>query len=339
MCRCLALAEYESEGICGLSDQYLHSVHAARSFQEKDRTANLNSLAIVAEVRMERFIEGRLLSGLVLAASRVTGSFGAAMIAWSMSVVPTASASHQGHASHADAEVHVIMGSGHSIPDAPFQVFLGQEKGGREEGVLTPFDADAALKTVIDAFTILLQHRADYPRFDESLRKDALKQVVIESSVVNDEGKAFPFLVARTKEPGRVTLLISAASLKDKGYLNHPDTLAPVLAREFQWVVSKADTASKPKILSGERDLPVAPIRTDQDIQSLPADERARILQRLFDTYLRTVDDQKSLVGQPYFEVGNSALVQPTHQDSTIKLYEIRIREAMQKIVREPARR
>ena len=285
---------------------------------------------------MERFIEGRLLSGLVLAASRVTGSVGAAMIAWSMSVVPTASASHQGHASHADAEVHAIMGSGHSIPNAPFQVFLGQEKGEREEGVLTQIDADAALKTVIDAFTILLQHRADYPRFDESLRKEALKQVVIESSVVNDEGKAFPFLVARTKEPGRVTLLISAASLKDKGYLNHPDTLAPVLAREFQWVVSKADTAPKPKILSGERDLPVAPIRTDQDIKRLPADERARILQRLFDTYLRTVDDQKSLVGQPYFEVGNSALVQPAHQDSTIKLYEIRIREALQKIVREP---
>jgi hypothetical protein len=285
---------------------------------------------------MERFIEDRLLSGLVLAASRVTGSVGAAMIAWSMSVVPTASASHQGHASHADAEVHAIMGSGYSIPDAPFQVFLGQEKGEREEGVLTQIDADAALKTVIDAFTILLQHRADYPRFDESLRKEALKQVVIESSVVNDEGKAFPFLVARTKEPGRVTLLISAASLKDKGYLNHPDTLAPVLAREFQWVVSKADTAPKPKILSGERDLPVAPIRTDQDIKSLPADERARILQRLFDTYLRTVDDQKSLAGQPYFEVGNSALVQPAHQDSTIKLYEIRIREALQKIVREP---
>ena len=100
--------------------------------------------------------------------------------------------------------------------------------------------------------------------------------------------------------------------------------------------VLSAASASKPKILSGERDLPVAPIRTDQDIQSLPADERARILQRLFDTYLRTVDDQKSLVGQPYFEVGNSALVQPTHQDSTIKLYEIRIREALQKIVREP---
>jgi hypothetical protein len=285
---------------------------------------------------MERFFERRQLGGLAFAASWVTGSFGAAMIASSVSAVPMASASHQGRASHADAEVHAIIGSGHSIPGASFQVFRGQGQDASEGGGITEADASAAVQTVLDAFTILLQHRADYPRFDESLKKEALKQVVVESNVVNDEGKAFPFLVARTKEPGRVTLLISAASLKGKGYLNHPDTLAPVLAREFQWVVSKADTAPKPKILLGERDLPMAPIRTDQDIKSLPADERARILQRLFDTYLRTVDDQKSLAGQPYFEVGNSALVQPTHQDSTIKLYEIRIREALQKIVREP---
>ena len=94
----------------------------------------------------------------------------------------------------------------------------------------------------------------DYPRFEESLTKQALKQVVIEPVVINDEGKP-SVLVARTKEPGRVTLLISASSLKDRGYLNHPDTLLPVLAREFQWVVSKADTAPKAKAVAVERNL------------------------------------------------------------------------------------
>nr|AOR51260.1 hypothetical protein [uncultured bacterium pBE3-1] len=285
---------------------------------------------------MERLTERRLLGGPVMAASWVMGGIGAVMIAWSLFFVPTASASHQGHASRADAEVHATVGHGYSIPGASFQIFLGQGKGETEGSALTQTDADAAVKTVMDAFALMLQHRADYPRFDESLKKEALAQVVIEPTVVNEEGKVFPFLVARTKEPGRVTLLISAALLKDKGYVHHPDMLAPVLAREFQWVVSKADTAPKPKIVSVERDLPMAPIRTDQDIKSLPADERARLLQRLFDTYLRTVDDQKSLDGQSYYEVGSQALVTPTHQDSTAKLYEIRIREALQKIVREP---
>jgi hypothetical protein len=182
----------------------------------------------------------------------------------------------------------------------------------------------------------MLQHRTDYPRFDESLKKEALKQVVIESTVLNDEGKAFPFLVVRTKEPGRVTLLVSASSLKDKGYLHHPDMLVPVLAREFQCVASKADTAPRAKTVLIERDLKAAPVRTDQEIANLPAEERARILQQLFDTYLRTTDDQKSLDGQPYYEVGSSRLIPPTQSDSTIKLYDIRVREALQRIVREP---
>ena len=111
---------------------------------------------------------------------------------------------------------------------------------------------EAAVQTIIDAFAFMLQHRADYPRFDESLKKDALKQVVIEPHVLNEEGTEFPFLVARTKEPGRVTLLINGSSLKDNGYLGHPDKLVPLLAREFQWVVSKADTAPKAKPVSVE---------------------------------------------------------------------------------------
>ncbi|MFZ1504609.1 MAG: hypothetical protein WAS50_15725, partial [Nitrospira sp.] len=94
--------------------------------------------------------------------------------------------------------------------------------------------------------------------------------------------------------------------------------------------------APKPKLVSGERVLQSAAIRTDQDIAALPGEERVRILQQLFDTYLRTVDEQKSLDGQPFYEVGSTAPVAPIHQDSTTKLYEIRVREALQKIVREP---
>jgi hypothetical protein len=263
-------------------------------------------------------------------------TIGAGIVACSVLFVPLAEASHQGRATHSDNEAHDIIGPGHSIPGAPFQVFSGRDAHQGAGGGLTPAEADAALQTVIDAFALMLQHRTDYPRFDESLKKEALKQVVIESTVLNDEGKAFPFLVVRTKEPGRVSLLVSASSLKDKGYLHHPDMLVPVLAREFQWVASKADTAPRAKTVLIERDLKAAPVRTDQEIANLPAEERARILQQLFDTYIRTTDDQKSLDGQPYYEVGSSRLIPPTQSDSTIKLYDIRVREALQKIVREP---
>ena len=183
----------------------------------------------------------------------------------------------------------------------------------------------------------MLQHRTDYPRFDESLKKEALAQVVIEPHVVNDEGKEFPFLVTRTKEPGRVTLLINGSSLKDDGYLGHPDKLVPLLAREFQWVVSKADTAPRAKAISVERHLKEAPIRPDQEILSLSASDRAHILQALFESYLRTVDDQNSLQGQSYYEVGTTTLVPSSQPDSATKLYDIRVREALQKIVRDPS--
>lgn len=266
----------------------------------------------------------------------MSSAIGVATVACLIFFVPETQANHQGHGSHAEIEAHGTTGLGHPIPGLPFQVFLGKGKEGAGSSSLDPADLDAAVQTVIDACLFLLQHRTDYPRFDESLRKNALQQVVIESTVVNDEGKAFPFLVARTKEPGRVILLISASSLKGKGYLNHPDTLAPVLAREFQWVVSKADTAPKSNAVSLERDLQKAPIRTDQEIQTLAVEERARILQQLFDTYIRTVDDQKSLEGQSYHEVDSRVPVAPIQSDSTTKLYEIRVREALQKIVREP---
>ena len=262
---------------------------------------------------------------------------GALVIGWLALFVSLAGASHQGHERHGDAEIHATTGPSYPIPGASFQVFLDYGKDQADAGGLNRADADAAVQTVIEAFTVMLQHRADYPRFDESLKKDALKQVVIEPYVLNEDGKEFPFLVARTKEQGRVKLLISGSSLKDNGYLNHADKLVPLLAREFQWVVSKADTAPKSTTASAERDLKQAPIHRDQEIQGMAAEERVRILQQLFNTYLRTVDDLKSLEGQPFYEIGSSTLIPPTQPDSTIKLYEIRIREALQKIVREPA--
>jgi len=245
-------------------------------------------------------------------------------------------ASHQGHERHAGEEVHETTGQGYQVPGASFQVFLhhGKATAGGED--LDQAQADAIVQTVIDTFTVMLQHRADYPRFDESLKKEALHRVIIEPTVVNQEGKAFPFLVARTKEPGKVNLLISASFVKDKGYLHHPDNLAPVLAKEFQWVISKADTAPKVTSVSADRDLKKALIRPDQEIMTLSGDERAHALQQLFGTYLRTVDDQKSLEGQPFYEAGTTTLVPPTQPDSTIKLYDIRVREALQKIVRDP---
>lgn len=258
------------------------------------------------------------------------------VIGWLAFLVPLASASHQGHDGHAREDSHEPIGSGYPIPGASFRVFLDPGHATTEDRRLDETQADAAVQTVIDAFTFMMQHRTDYPRFDESLKKNALQHVIIEPTVVNQDGKEFPFLVARTQDPGRVKLLISASSLKEKGYLRHPEQLVPVLAREFQWVVSKADTAPKSKIVSVERDLKHAPIRTDKDIREMSGDERAQLLQQLFDTYLRTIDEQKSLEGQPFYEVGMTTPVPPTHQDSTIKLYDIRVRDALQKIVREP---
>jgi hypothetical protein len=242
--------------------------------------------------------------------------------------------SHQGHEHHQAQERAEASGRGHAVPGASFEVFVER---GRSGGAVTESQSDPALRTVIQAFTFMVQHRADYPRFDESLKKEALRHVVIEPTVVNQDGKVFPFLVVRTKEPGRVALLISASWLAEKGYLDHPERLVPALAREFQWVVSKADTARKSDVVSAARDPVRAPIRMDREIQALTADERAGLLQSLFTTYLSTVDDQRSLEAQPYYEAGATTLIPPAQPDSTIKLYDIRVREALHKIVSEPA--
>lgn len=255
------------------------------------------------------------------------------LLAGCLAMAEPVQASHQGHERHQAQDGVEASGRGHAIPGASFHVFVEQ---GTSSGAVSGSQADAALQTVIDALTYLVQHRRDYPRFDESLRKDALRQVLIEPTVVNQEGKAFPFLVVRTKEPGRVNLLISASSLAEKGYLNDPEQLVPALAREFQWVVSKAETARKSDSVAAVRDPAQAPIRTDQEIPSLSGETRADLLQQLFQTYLRTVDDQRSLMGQPYYETGSTAPGPPAQPDSTIKLYDIRVREALRKIVSEP---
>lgn len=162
---------------------------------------------------------------------------------------------------------------------------------------------------MIDTFSYLNQYRDIYLRFDEAVSKGMLERVIIQPSVRNHEGKSFPFLVVRTVDPGRVRLLISASSMKEGGYLGAAERFAPVLAREFQWVVSKAETGQKPKMVSVERDLTHVPIRNDKDIRALSREERLRLLQQLFETYLRTVDDQRSLEGQPYYEIGGTVLV------------------------------
>ena len=262
--------------------------------------------------------------------------FAVLVIGWLAFLAPPASASHQGHDNHAAADSHEPTGPGRPIPGASFRVFLETGQETADTGGLEQTHADAAAQTVIDAFTFMMQHRTDYPRFDEAVKKDVLQTVIVEPRVANRDGKEFPFLVARMKDQGRVKLLISASSLKEKGYLHHPEQLVPVLAREFQWVVSKADTAPKPKTVSAERDLQRAPIRTNAEILEISGEERARMLEQLFETYLRTMDDYKSLDGEPFYEVGTTTLVPPAQPESTTKLYDIRIREALQKIVRDP---
>ncbi len=223
---------------------------------------------------------------------------------------------------------------GHAIPGVSFQVFLDQEQGeGKtiQEGV-----ADDAIETVVQAFRILVQHRSRYKRFDQAVTNNLLQKVVIEPRVLNRDGKEFPFLVARTTQKGKVKLLINATRLQENGYLHHPDALAPRLAKEFQWVISKAST--KPKRKGGllTRDLLHAPISTNAEIKKMSPDERTEALQALLDTYIQTVDAYGSLTNQPYYEMGTTTLTAPMQGDSTTKLYDIRVRHALQLIVSDP---
>jgi hypothetical protein len=243
-----------------------------------------------------------------------------------------APANHKGNERHAESPVAEATGTKYMVPGASFPVVVRQ--GGIDS-------ADSALiekaaRTVVEALTFMLNHRKDYPRFDESLKKEYLDEIVIEPNVRNQDGKSFPFLVARTPQPGRVRLLISAEYLRAEQHLEHPESLVPALAREFQWVVSKADTQAKVQPRSTRRDLTQVPLRTDQEIALMSANERLKLLRALFEQYLYTVDEHNSLDGQPYYEEGTTSLIRATHADSTTKLYDIRVREALQKIVLEP---
>lgn len=259
------------------------------------------------------------------------------MVAAFVSFAIGGSVAHASHDGRSAAAFPDLSGQGYEIPGLPFRVFVDR---GTEEaigGFLEQTQADAALRTVIEAFSLLNQQRHTYPRFDEAVSKGMLERVIIQPSVRNHEGKLFSFLVVRTVDPGRVRLLISASSMNEQGYLEGAKRLAPVLAREFQWVVSKAETGQKPKTVSLERDLQHAPIRDGETIRALSAEERLRLLQELFETYLRTVDDQRSLDGQSYYEVGTTIVTSPSQPDSTTKFYDVRVREALQTIVRDPA--
>ncbi len=224
--------------------------------------------------------------------------------------------------------------SGHSIPGASFQVFLDSSKF--EEQNIHSDLGRTAFETVVQAFTTMVQHRSHYPRLNQALTQDMLGKVVIEPKVANRDGKEFLFLVARTKQKGKVKLLINASRLKQDGYLNHPETLAPRLAKEFQWVISKASTPPKRKGGSWKRDLAHAPIHSNTDIKHMPAEEREQALLALLDSYIQTVDAFGSLTNQPYYQLGTLVLIDPDQPDSTTKLYDIRIREALLLIVKDP---
>lgn len=252
-------------------------------------------------------------------------------------LISIAKANHRGSAGHENSEV---MGSevtiGHTIPGALFKVYWGKSEGSAGDESLPNAQVDETIQTVIDALTVMVSHRADYQRFDETLAKGVLRKVIIEPHVFNREGKEFMFLVARTNQEGQVNLLINASALKEKGFVNHPNKLVPILAREFQWVLSKSDTSKKRQVMAEERSLENAPILTRKEIDNLAGAEREKALKALFEGYLTTVDEYNSLERQPYYESGSASPVSGVQEDSTTKFYDIRVREALQRIVREP---
>jgi len=249
---------------------------------------------------------------------------------------PFALANHRGSDGHGHFEVVTVDESaGHSIPGASFQVYWLEHQAIVEAFVLTDSQVNDTLQTVINAFSMMVNQRAQYRRFNEALTKGVLQKVIIEPQVFNRDGKEFLFLVARTKLPGQVKLLINASVLKEKGLVNQPGQLATLLAREFQWVVSKADTSKKRQATSKERNLTIAPIQRNAIIASSTGGERQGMLQVLFASYLTTVDAYNSLEQQPYYETGSNVPVSDVQSHSAIRLYDIRMREALQRIVRE----
>lgn len=160
-----------------------------------------------------------------------------------------AHAAEADHSGEPGRVLHQPSESGHPIPGLLFRVFVDRGAEGAAGGVLGEAEANEALQTVRNTFSYLNRQRQHHPRFDEAVSKDMLERVIVQPVVRNHEGKIFLFLVVRTVDAGRVRLLISASVMKENGYLGQVDRFAPILAREFQWVVSKAETGYKSKLV------------------------------------------------------------------------------------------
>lgn len=259
------------------------------------------------------------------------------IICWCLDVSSMAWGNHRGSDDHAYFEANDRDdASGHLIPWGAFQVFWVAGQATARDSSMPTSQVEDTVQTVVKVFSQMVKHRNQYHRFDEALTKRMLQKVIIEPRVFNREGKEFMFLVARTKYQGQVKLLINAAALKEKELVNHPDQLVPLLEREFQWVVSKADTSKKPPSILGKRNLIYAPILAKKVIDGMTGEEREIRLLSLFENYLTTLDEYKSLHEQTYYEIGSSVPVSSAQPDSTAKLYDIRVRQALQRIVREP---
>ncbi|MEX0829841.1 MAG: hypothetical protein WD032_06330 [Nitrospirales bacterium] len=251
--------------------------------------------------------------------------------------ISIAKANHRGSAGYESSEVMGIEETiGHPIPGARFKVYWGKSNGLPGGETFSHAQVDDTVQTVIDALTVMATHRADYQRFDETLAKGVLHKVIIEPHVFNRDGKEFMFLVARTNREGQVNVLINAAALREQGFVNHPSKLVPILAREFQWVLSKSDTSPKRQVMAEERSLEHVPVLTRKEIDNLAGAEREKALKALFEGYLTTVDEYNSLELQPYYESGSASPVPAAQADSTTKFYDIRVRQALKRIVREP---
>ncbi len=258
------------------------------------------------------------------------------LLCWHIGAGSEVLANNRGSERPAYSEEKRIEGSqGHDIPGASFRVYWQKGHGEGQAEVLNSTHVEEAIQTVVRVLSEMVASRAQYQRFDEALTKGVLQKIILEPQVFNREGKEFLFLVTRTKQKGNVALRINAAQLQGLGYVKDPAQLIPVLAREFQWVLSKADTTKKRKALVGARELTHAPIQTNKSIDHMTGAEREAVLQRLFEQYLTTVDEYDSLKIQPYYNIGTISSINPTQPDSTTKFYDIRVREALQRIVRE----
>jgi hypothetical protein len=71
-------------------------------------------------------------------------------------------------------------------------------------------------------------------------------------------------------------------------------------------------------------------------IRSMSATQREQALLALLGSYIHTIDAFGSLIKQPYFELGTTNLVDPEHPDSTEHFYDMRTRESLQLIMKDP---